>query len=634
MKKILILGLIFQLFTTAAIAQQYKYHIVKKGETVYSIAKDYNIPVETLFTYNPDAKAGISVNSKLVVPINVAQKQTATEFKEHKVRRKETLFSLSQKYGVAIDEIKRHNPHLYSEELRRGERIRIPVNVQAAITPEVVANPKANPLGISVKEHVVLPKETKYSISRRYNISIEELDRLNPNADNLRPGMVLKVRNGETSTPKPVNERMFKYYQVQPKETLYSLTSRLGISRDSLIVLNPALRDGLKAGMVLKIPNSEVEPTEIYSEESVVKLASRINNFEPKDVVVMLPFALDKITSTDSTSNASDRIRKDRVLQISLDFYSGILMAVDSAKTLGISTNLRVFDTKQNSYEVGSIISRNNFNGVDAVIGPLVNSTVEAAVSNLRGKGIPVISPLTKKEPNNKENYVQARPTDEMLEQAMISYLSQNVSGKNIIIIADPAKGSLKSKLLETFPNSRTVNPIDGSYISKSALASALVPGMPNWVVLESDHISVISDVTSSLNSRLGNHEIVLFTTNRNGSFESDNISNSHLSRLKFTYPSVDKEFNGDSENAFVASYIEKYGVVPNTYAVRGFDVTFDVLLRLATAENLVASMEEEGTTEYVENKFDYDKKPSGSYINKAIYILRYGEDLKLKVVQ
>src|SRR5690606_5236999 len=101
----------------------------------------------------------------------------------------------------------------------------------------------------------------------------------------------------------------------------------------------------------------------------------------------------------------------------------------------------------------------------------------------------------------------------------------------------DPSKGALKSKLLSAFPDSRTVNPVNSSYVSKSALASALVSGRPNWVILESQNISVISDVTSSLNSHLGSRDIVLFTTDRNASFESDNVSNVHLSRLKFTYP-------------------------------------------------------------------------------------------------
>lgn len=635
MKKLIILSLLFQLVVTTAFAQQYKYHIVEKGETVYSIAEKYNISREIIFKYNPDARAGINVDSKLVVPLNPEFEMGENlEFEEHKVKRKETLFSLSQEYGVSIDVIKRFNKHLYSEELERGERIRIPVNFQQPTEEKFVEQEEQNPLNLSIKEHVVLPKENKFQISRRYNITIEELDRLNPGVDVLQPGMVLRISNGNTEKIVEVEGGLFKYYQVKPQETFYSLTQRLGISRDSLEVLNPALQEGLKAGMVLKIPNLGSDEELIpYSEETLLRLEARINNYDPKDLVVMLPFGLDKIETTDSTSNAAERIAKDRVLQISLDFYSGVMMALDSAKAMGLTTNVRFFDTKQNTYEVTNIISNNSFSGVDAVIGPLLQSTAEAAAARLRAEGIPVISPITKRETRNMDNFVQARPTDKMLEDAMIAYMADNAAGKNIVIIADPSAIDIKRRLFSSFPNSRTVSIQEGSYIQPRDLSAALVSDRPNWVILESDKIGVITSATSQLNSLADRSDITLLTTNRNNSFESDNVSNLHLARLKFHFPSVDKEYEG-LENVFIASYFKKYAAVPNTYVVRGFDVTLDVLLRLASAEDLVASMEEEGTTQYVENKFDYEKMPSGGYVNTAIYIMAYDENMKLKVVR
>ena len=67
MKYLLFLGLFFQLSIASAFAQQYKYHTVQKGETLSSIAREYNISVETLYTYNPDARSGINVNSKFFI---------------------------------------------------------------------------------------------------------------------------------------------------------------------------------------------------------------------------------------------------------------------------------------------------------------------------------------------------------------------------------------------------------------------------------------------------------------------------------------------------------------------------------------------------------------------------------------
>ena len=634
MKQIIVLFLFFQMLTVPVMAQQFKYHIVKRGETTAEIARKYNTTEETIFKYNPDARKGISPNTKLVVPVSGERVSENIKFETHRVKRKETLFSLSQQYNVSIDDIKRYNKHLYSEELRKGERIQIPINLPKTREEQIAENPSlSNPLDLTLKEHVVLPKETLYGISRKYNITIADLQRLNPNLESLQPGMVLKVRNGNVEKVVDVEGDLFKYYMVKPQETLFSLTRRFGISRDSLVTLNPALADGLKSGMVLKIPNKEVPETLEFEAEEIVNLERRLSNFDTKNVAVMLPFNLDKVVKTDTSNNSTERIKKDRVLQISLDFYSGVLMAVDSAKNIGISTRVNTYDTQQSAGKVHAIINSNDFSNTDVVIGPILQSTAEAAASALQFKNVPVISPLTNKQVNSLGNFLQARPTDEMLTQAMISYISENAEGKNLVIIADAASADKKRELMSFFPSAKIVDPKEGSFIDQEELMAALVEGKPNWVILEATKIGVLSNTTSYLNSLVDKYKVTLMTTDKNNSFDSDNISNNHLGKLSFHYPSVDRVYTAEN-SAFINKYVKKYGVVPNTYAVRGFDVTYDLLLRLASSEDLYSSLNEEGTTQYVENKFNYETKLSGGYQNKAIYIMAYDRDLNLKVVR
>ena len=640
MKKIAVLFLFLSLFAVQAHAQQYKYHIVKQGETTAEIARKYNISEETLFKYNPDARRGIKPEGKLVVPINAGVsgnrvQQTSgdgnVQFEMHRVKRQETLFSLSQQYDVSIEDIKRFNKHLYSAELRRGERIRIPKNLPVAQKTEP-APPPSNPLDLSVKEHLVLPQETLYGISRKYNITIADLQRLNPTLETLKPGMVLKVRNGNVEKVVEVEGNLFKYYQVQPQETLFSLTRRFGISRDSLVSLNPALADGLKSGMVLKIPNVESVEVEAYSESATVNLERRISNYDTKNLVVMLPFNKNKIVTTDSSSNAGERIKNDKVMQVSLDFYSGVLMAADSAKALGISSKITVLDTEGNTGKVNVLLNTHNFDNVDAVIGPLVQATVETAARGLERRNVPVVSPLTTREAGAISNFLQTVPTDNMLFDAMISYISENSVGKNVVIIAD--KYEKRRKLAAALPSAKVVSVGESGSVSQGAIAAALVNSGPNWVILESEKIGLLSNVTSFLNSRADSHKVTLFTTDRNKSFDSDILSNSHFAKLNFHYPSVERAFDAVNNRNFIRKYEEKYGVTPSRFAIRGFDVTYDVLLRLASAEDLYSSINEEGTTQYVENKFDYDPRPEGGYLNKAVYILAYDRDLNLKVVQ
>ena len=95
-------------FAEASAQEQYRQHKVAQGETVYSIAKKYGISEAAIYRLNPDAKAGIGLNSVLIIPsedsINTASVQV--DFKKHRVKRKETLFSIAKKYGIKVDDIR------------------------------------------------------------------------------------------------------------------------------------------------------------------------------------------------------------------------------------------------------------------------------------------------------------------------------------------------------------------------------------------------------------------------------------------------------------------------------------------------------------------------------------------------
>jgi LysM repeat protein len=133
MKFIVVLFLIFHGFSFSASAQAYKYHTVAPEENVYRIAQKYNITAEAIYKLNPDARNGVNVGSKLVIPIGETStsaditKPQAVSFIDHKVQRQETIYRLSRQYNVSEDDIKRYNKQLYSKELQVGETIKIPV---------------------------------------------------------------------------------------------------------------------------------------------------------------------------------------------------------------------------------------------------------------------------------------------------------------------------------------------------------------------------------------------------------------------------------------------------------------------------------------------------------------------------
>ncbi|MBC7643158.1 MAG: C40 family peptidase [Flavobacterium sp.] len=156
-------------------------HKVVEGENIISISKEYNVKPELIYELNPDSKYAIKVNSVLLIPLQ--NKNFATP-KTHIVKSKETVFGISKLYKISIIDLKKWNPILETEELKLGQELHLikqETNADKIVTQKTIL-------------HEVAPKETKYSISRKFNISIEDLEKLNPDiSTNLPIGIKIKI---------------------------------------------------------------------------------------------------------------------------------------------------------------------------------------------------------------------------------------------------------------------------------------------------------------------------------------------------------------------------------------------------------------------------------------------------------
>lgn len=617
-------------YTTIA-QVKYRGHTVQQGETVYSIADQYGISVNEIYRHNPDAKKSLKTASLLIFPIKdiINSANSVQLFIKHKVKRKETLFSISQKYDVEISNIKKYNKQLYSKSLKKKDILLIPIKSKKVSTTDNNSTTTSE-----TKIYTVKPKETKYGIARKFGITIAELENLNPSlGEDLPIGYKLIVPKNEVIETTSIDEEKFKFYEVLPKEGFFRLKVKLGLSKEEIIELNPFAEVGLREGMILKIPKE----IGVDSENSnVVDLEDYIINLSEKRIAVMLPFRLQRV-EIDSLSSNIEILKNDNTLRVALDFYSGVLMATEFAKDKGISIHLDVYDTEANEKTVVSIISENDFKKTDAVIGPLLEKNVVKAASLLRSLDTPVFSPLSNREIRSYSNFFQTLPSDSMKEKAMIDFLKELSENKNVIVICDNKKNSQKEVLLSSLPNAKAVNPRvgeKGSFMYFDDLKNAMSETLENWVILESMNSVLVSNVVGLLNGMNVENNIRLFTLDKNEVYDYHDISNNHLAKLNFTYPSIQKSYNHREPNPFVVSYKNRYGVLPNRYAIRGFDVTYDIILRLASADDAYDATKRSIVTEYIENKFQYSKKILSGYQNTALYIVKFNQDLQIEVVR
>jgi ABC-type branched-subunit amino acid transport system substrate-binding protein len=310
-------------------------------------------------------------------------------------------------------------------------------------------------------------------------------------------------------------------------------------------------------------------------------------------------------------------------------------MALDSAKQLGISTELKVLDTQNQISSIGRLLDENDFSDYDAVIGPMDEQGFDRVAVALRKDKVPVIAAMNKpKEIYN--NVFQTIPEEKLLRKTMIEFVKADSLKTKVVIISDQAHRVSSEALKTEFPNAKLIysrkdkkNPEDAFFIYPTDLENVFRPGK-TIVFLETSNNAFASSVISILNGLIVDKtEIVLATLDKNKAFEGKNIDNYHLSNLKFHYPSVNKGFDESQSNAFVNSYRKAYTVSPSKYVARGFDITLDILMRLASEENLYEASNHNIETEYVQNKFRYKTSLFGGYINEAVYIVKY-DDLQI----
>ena len=629
---------------TLSFAQQK--HTASNYESIESIAKIYRFSPADILKLNPGVKEGIQKGVTINIPTSKVKHystQRPVGFTSHLVKSGETFFGLSQKYNISIDDLKRYNLDLYTRELQENERITIPLFNK---TNDMVQK------GVQgQKRYVVKPQETLWKIAKNHNVSVEELERINKkekgfNPNNLKEGQEIwvpasAVDSSEPEVPtRPTTNKELVLYLVEKGEGFYSLERKFGLSQSDIVKLNPTMKDGLKNDAQIWIPkenydrykNTAFTSTPNYDFENsnnTLRSASSPNNV--KEISYILPFKVADIGATNKAAALKARLTDNKITPVATDFYSGALIALDSLQKMGYKFKVNVYDSEG---DIKKITSNAGVQNSQVVIGPFTTKSFNTVAELITNNKTAVLAPLANKNIVLNPNVYQTLPSDEVQQAQMISYLNKNYSDENMIILADSKNTGLRDKLERAFPNAKVV-----TEMSANGFANALNYSKENVVLLQSNDIGYVSLAVRLLHNALKvkknntSPKIILATVERGNVFDSSSLSNNQLSDLHFTYPTVNKYSNGS--DSFSVRYQKTYGILPNKYAIRGFDLTMDAVLRLGVSGNLNSNNTRIGETSFLENKFAYLKNSykGGGYENQGVYIVQY-DNMEIKEVK
>ena len=208
-----------------ALSDTYK---VKNGDTLYSIAKKYNISVDELKELNNLKNNNITVGQVLKIKSNIPNEEV-TGKNYYIVKSGDTLYSIAKKYNTTVDEIKKLN-NLKSNNLSIGMELKI----------------KEEPSSTNYIDYVVKSGDNLYSIAKKYNTTVDEIKKLNGLTSNLlNIGMTLKI---------PIQIGNYINYTIKSGDNLYSIAKKYNTTVDEIKKLNGLTSNLLSIGMELKIP--------------------------------------------------------------------------------------------------------------------------------------------------------------------------------------------------------------------------------------------------------------------------------------------------------------------------------------------------------------------------------------------
>lgn len=187
--------------------KKYYVHTVKSGDTLYSMSKAYGVSEDAIKECNPTVADGLKLDQTVKIPVadNATAdarevKKRKKEFVEHKIRGGETLYSIARDYNISVNTIREDNPGLNPQSLSIGQSLWVRKSdmgssseKEAQAEMDAYADNLNKATDDGFEYYVVKPGETVYSLARRFEITEQEFAANNDIAGGLKAGAVIRI---------------------------------------------------------------------------------------------------------------------------------------------------------------------------------------------------------------------------------------------------------------------------------------------------------------------------------------------------------------------------------------------------------------------------------------------------------
>ena len=581
-----------------AAAQEYFMHTVTQGQGLYSISRMYGVTEDDIIKLNPGSEKVIRAGEQLRVP---NRKQPASG-KFHTIQKGETLYRLSVENRISVKELCDANPGLSAQNFKIGQVITIPAPSDEDPLASTIENAGDNaPQHIKADAqtiqsdtaryktlHVVQKRETIFRICRNYNISQAEFLEANPEYryTKLQQGATVKIpfSQEEIAQRKQMLSEARSRMQAIPDSTLFSLNDRKTQDSDGIIT-----------------------------------------------AALILPFSLDDSTTT---------LQKQMI-----EFYQGMLLALDKLKNENISVNLKTFDSEGEDKSLTPLLESGQLDDVDIIFGPRWTNQITEVARWSTVHQIPLVLPMNANADDvfNNPYVYQLNTPQSYFNQEIYNHFLEQFTNPNVIIMdADQyRKNDFIDGLVQILSDHdipMTKLTVDTAY---QQIMDTIVPGKQNIFIINTDDseplntmLPVLQIITRTKAPEVETH---LFGYPKYQIYATDHLEEFYEVDTWFYswfYTNNMLKESVDFNTLFRRSFSRQMMISYPSFAPYGYDTGYYFLKGLATYGKDFENHLNDLDTEPVHMGFKFERVNNwGGFINRKVFFIHFSNDYKVEKI-
>ncbi|MBP9017234.1 MAG: LysM peptidoglycan-binding domain-containing protein [Paludibacteraceae bacterium] len=605
---------------------EYYVYTVQSGDGLFAISRKFGIAPEEITKVNPEIQKGLKSGQKILIPVQKNVQENIQENQDASRKLKNELSALEQKYF----EENQKNLHQQTESSFPSTTLFI--------------------------QHKVEKNQTLFGISKKYNVSEEEILKYNPQAEEvIHEGDVLYIpykttQNGEklkedsikVNIPDKKNEltesplsskdkTKFIKHLVKPNETLYSISRMYNVTVDDILKLNPDAFPILKTDTELIIPTSILQNDSVQSAKPINnEIDSALQNNENAEVptvqtseydikiAFLLPFNLD----SPSQQSANGRFK---------DFYAGSLLAIKKAKENNYSIEIFTYDTEKSDEKLKEILAKPEMKSLDLIVGPAYSDQISLMSDFAKENKINVLIPFSSKvyEISVNPYLFQFNPNDTQIEMDFLvkRIIQKTFRNTNIVFVNIPGvsvldEGNLfmdrlKIRLQKEHQKFSELN-FDAT--EKTNISKIFKKNQKNLVFFNTDNSSIITPFLKELYVYIDEYDMTLYQEYGWENRQIERFDRIYVAPFK---PDLDSIALEEYQETFQKFYDWEVESERPRYDLLGYDLMNCFISVLKNnGKNLIHKLNEINFDNGLQSDFHFKKQSQFSgYINDKLYM-------------